>query len=482
MKEKEKYTVAGLIELTSGFVSRTEFQKAHGGAYWWAKKRGFLNDIFPHLANLTPRGYWSDKSNVLAEAKKYRHRGDFKVAARQAYNIALKNNWLEVFEHFESRPRATSLRWKNKESVMAEASKYRTAEEFRNGSFGAWTSVKENNWDDVFLGFDRKVRPAGYWSNYENCRLAALECQSKLEMRQRFRTGYETIKIRKWDELFSHMTDPRKGRVPHNIGAEASGEGWNVTSLKNAASQYASRKDFMDARSGAYKAACEMGVIDEICSHMKRLGNHFMRYIYAIEFEDKSVYIGLTFNLATRKAQHERNSSNRLVREKILAGVKYRFIESSEFFSREDAPIMELAAADDYRIRGYVILNIAKLGAGGSLGGGGAHRSISDEQDLQDLKWSKSKSIEAAKNSSSRSEFHRMYSGAWRHAKLHGYLEECQALIPSAKKPNGFWNDLVNVRETAKKCHSRSEFKNLYALGYRSASNNGILDELFPRN
>ncbi|GAO35483.1 hypothetical protein SCT_0870 [Sulfuricella sp. T08] len=316
MKKEEKYTVAGLIELTSGFVSRTEFQEAHGGAYWWAKKHGLLNDIFPHLANLTPRGYWSDINNVLAEAKKYRYRNDFKLAARQAYNIALQNNWLEVFEHFESRPRSMSLRWKSKENVMAEASKYRTAKEFRSGSFGAWSSAKENNWDDVFWAFDRKIRPAGHWNNYKNCCLAALECQSKLEMRQRFRTGYETIKINKWDELFSHMTDPRKGRVAHNIGIEASNEGWNVTSLKNAANQYVSRKDFMDTRPGAYKVACEMGVIDEICSHMKRLGNHFMRCIYAIEFEDKSVYIGLTFNLATRRAQHERKSSNELDKRK----------------------------------------------------------------------------------------------------------------------------------------------------------------------
>ena len=475
-----KFTKNILIELTASFRSRTEFKEVYGAAYHWAKKNRLLDEVFPHLAPIKKRGFWKSKENVLAESRKYKTRHEFKMAARQAYNVALKNGWTDAFEGFEL-PSRIRKHWQDKNDVLAEANKYKSAQEFRSHATRAYESAKANGWADVFDLFERKVRPAGYWNDYEHCQNAALECSTRLEMRKKFRSGYEAIKTNKWDELFSHMVDPRLGKVAANIGSEAANEGWTLESLKLVASKFPTRKLFMNKRPGAYKTACELGCIDEVCAHMERQGHLYLRQIYAIEFADKSVYIGLTYNFAARKLQHLRYSSNKYVREKISSGMAYEFVQYKDFYSREDAPKQEQKLAELYVIRGYTALNIGKLGAGGSLGGGVVHGSKKDADDHQDIKWSKPLVLQVARSCTSRTQFKNVYSGAWRHARVHGYMHECHKIIPCKVKDKGYWLDPVNVRAAASLCKTRSEFKARFGIAYRLARVANMLDGLFPR-
>ncbi len=44
----------------------------------------------------------------------------------------------------------------------------------------------------------------------------------------------------------------------------------------------------------------------------------------------------------------------------------------------------------------------------------------------------------------------------------------------------GYWNIKENVMEAALKCKTRSEFKKLFLGAYKSALRNGWMDKLFP--
>jgi len=45
---------------------------------------------------------------------------------------------------------------------------------------------------------------------------------------------------------------------------------YTVEILKNVASAYNSRFEFAKAKCGAYRSACRMGVVDEVCAHMPK--------------------------------------------------------------------------------------------------------------------------------------------------------------------------------------------------------------------
>jgi len=478
MPKGQNWTIDKVRQISKNYNSRTQFQNDHGSPYWWAKKNKLLNEIFPHLPPVTTRGYWNNKSNVISESKM---RMDFKNNSRQAYNSALKNGWKEAFIHFENPKRNKSSKWQNKENVKKEALKYKTRTDFQDGSNSAWRAAKANGWEDIFAHMKLKVKPSGYWNSYKNCNIASLDCSSKMELRKRYRTAYETIKTNKWDELFSHMTDPRIGRQAHNISKEAKEKGWCLDTISPIAKKYNTRSQFEKERPSVYKEASRLGIMDQICSHMEVQGNHFKRAIYAIEFADGSVYVGLTYNFKERFNQHKRKSSNRLVREKIRSGIEYKFVMFKKFLSPDLALLEEKKIAQKYITKGFNLLNAAKLGGGASLGGGGKNLSIGDDKILHDIKWSKPLSLEAAKNCSSRTEFKIKYSGAWRHARHHSYIDECYKYLPSKKKPNGYWRIEENVINAAKKCKSRSEFKSRYGIAYRFARENGILNKLFPK-
>ena len=76
---------------------------------------------------------------------------------------------------------------------------------------------------------------------------------------------------------------------------------WTVDEIKKVASKCRYRSELRKEYQGAAVAAKRFGIYEEICSHMKPMGNRFLRTIYSIEFEDKSVYVGLTFNFEQRK-------------------------------------------------------------------------------------------------------------------------------------------------------------------------------------
>ncbi len=53
--------------------------------------------------------------------------------------------------------------------------------------------------------------------------------------------------------------------------------------------------------------------MNHICSHMSIIGNMFIKDVYIrFEFDDNSVYIGLTYNLNKRSESHFKSSHSQV--------------------------------------------------------------------------------------------------------------------------------------------------------------------------
>jgi predicted GIY-YIG superfamily endonuclease len=100
---------------------------------------------------------------------------------------------------------------------------------------------------------------------------------------------------------------------------------------------------------------------------MERVGNYTKRLVYAYEFPDNSVYIGLTYNKLQRHNDHI-NKSKSAVYKKInqLNFTPIMKIISESYIDAEEARKLEDETINIYLNKGWQILNSAKAGG---LGG-----------------------------------------------------------------------------------------------------------------
>jgi hypothetical protein len=146
--------------------------------------------------------------------------------------------------------------------------------------------------------------PYGYWNNKGNCREAALKCNSRLEFSNRFSGAYNKSRSNEW--------------------------------------------------------------IDEICSHMKPVGNLKKRMIYCAIFPDNHVYVGLTYNYEKRINDHLNNIKYSAVKTHMIeTSLIPKFLKLTDYIPVDDATIEEFEYVN-FLSKFFVVLNKAKTGG---LGG-----------------------------------------------------------------------------------------------------------------
>ena len=79
----------------------------------------------------------------------------------------------------------------------------------------------------------------------------------------------------------------------------------NKQKIISSAKKFKTRKDWNLNDPKAYGATRRLNLVDEATNHMDRLGNRFLRCIYALEVKNKKqIYIGLTYNYTRRIRDH----------------------------------------------------------------------------------------------------------------------------------------------------------------------------------
>ena len=276
----------------------------------------------------------------------------------------------------------------------------------------AYNVSRQNNWlDDICQHMGEKLHKVNNYWNYETCKTAALECNNKTDFYKKYSQAGQHINKNKWFELFSHMKEKRK---PNNY--------WSKEKCHEVALKYDNKKDFQQNEQSVYTISSNNNWIDEICSHMLILGSRYKRCIYAYEFEDNNVYIGLTYNVRKRNYNHLNNGKSSSVYKHITeTNLTPIFNILTDYIDVEDAVIKEGEFVEKYKNDGWIILNKTKTGGvGGNV-----------------IKWDFYNCSEESKKYKSRKDFQINNVSAYHSSLKNGWLDDiCSHMITRKMKQN----------------------------------------------
>ena len=181
---------------------------------------------------------------------------------------------------------------------------------------------------------------------------------------------------------------------------------WTKEKCIEEALNYRTKKEFALGSKHVYCVSYENKWLDDVCSHMKVIGNLKKRCIYAIEFLDNAVYIGLTHDVQERFDKHliDKKSSvyKHIEKTKLIPIINQltNYIEISEASKMEEIKMVE------YRNSGWIILNKIKCGG---IGG-------------SNLIWTKEKCLEVARQCKTKTNFRQ--TKAYKSAQKNKWLED----------------------------------------------------------
>ncbi|MFC1670113.1 hypothetical protein ACFL20_06935 [Spirochaetota bacterium] len=448
MNKRKRWTKKLCKEEASKYMIRSEFQKKSSGAYDAALRNKWLDDICKHMKWVKkPNGYWT-KDLCKKEAKKYNSRSEFKQKAPSAYKASNREGWLDIVCKHMKYKTAKSGSW-TKNKCFELAKKFSSRNDLRKSNPYVYGKLLENKWiNSACKHMKKDTKDWGYWTK-QKCRKEAKKYKNRTEFRKKSNTAYTKCRKNGWlDEFCSHIKN--KSALP--------GE-WTLQKCIEIAKKYKNSKEMRKHDRKAYMAAQRHGWLQEISKDFDILGNAYRRRLYAFEFGDKSVYVGLTGDPKKRKEQHLKDK--KVIKAKIRAGVKYKFKLKSKWMDREIIGEEERLLGEKYEKQGWTLLN--HKSAFGALGG-------------PTYKWDKENCLKEALNYDTRSKFGKGSAGACDAARRNGWLDDICEHMVSPIKPMNYWTK-ARCKEAAKECKSRKEFETKFRTACGKSRKNGWMDE-----
>jgi hypothetical protein len=439
-KGQTKRTFEECSRIARKYKTRGEFSQKARNVYMSAYSNGWLDEICVHMVTENkPNGFWTYDS-CKRHALECTTKTEFMHKYPSAYSIASREGWIiEICSHMV---RPSPKRVWTKERCQKEALKYNSRITFFLKSPAAYSAASKQGWiKDICRQIPYQQNEPGHWTK-NNCRIEAAKYRNKADFRRLSSSAYVATKRNGWiKELCSHMVSLKK----HPDGT--------ITKeyCKKIASKYETKTEFQKNNQSVYNKALKKGWLISICKHMKYIGNLHSRAIYAYEFSDKSVYVGLTYNYKQRALRHQTDPRSP-VYKKIKAGFTFKLIQDNKWYSADKVKIEEEKCIQNYRKRNFTILNRAKAGG---LGG-------------NSVKWTPEELKRTALKYKTRGDFQKYDSTAYTIAWKKGLLDNlCIHMQPKrGDVPKYTLHACVTM---AKKCKYRSEFAERYP-GHYAAS------------
>lgn len=342
-----------------------------------------------------PRKVWY-RDKVEAEAKKYRTPQQFKRGSVGAYNRASKDGYLnEITSQMES------ALW-TKEKLLNVASTYDSLDAFRKSEKGAYLYAIKNGFrEEATLHMERAIARKGYW-NYDRCRKEAEE--------------------------------------------------------------YSTRTDFMRGSGTAYNKALVNDWLHSICGHMETSADGYHHCVYVIQNTRlKKAYIGVTRQHLSRRAGQHKSDDNTTTSAPISCLPDTEYLALTDY--NIDASGVGEAEANwcvIYRNKGFYVLNDeAQFGRVGT----------SDRVHTDEI------IFEEAKKYSRRVDFKNGSPKIYDAAVSQRLLEKACEHMRGIKK-HGFWTKEECFKYAAT-CEDRYEFCKREVGAYDAALINGWLEEIY---
>lgn len=379
-------------------------------------------------------------------SKKCKTRSEFARKYDAAYRIAIQKNWIHLFRHMKP-----VNNWKT-ENIRSEAKKYKSRMDFKNNSRGAYSAALRLNILDAVCKH--------MVSKYDKWNLTRVREEAK-----KYSTPAEFLKKSPNAYKYAARNNLLQKICPHMIRRIKPEGYWTKKRVLREARKYRTRRQFKLASEVAYMKTLRFGWQKDVFKHMERVGNLYKRAIYIFEFEDKSVYVGITSDYSRRYNEHTKDlrSRHKTVRNKIKSGLKYKYYEQNKWLDKEKIPREEQSWINWYRKHGWKILNIAKAGG---LGGGY-------------LYWTKEMCLKDAQKHGTRTEWQLKGSkSAYNSAYKNGWLDEICRHMPSKKTvKRGTWTKAKCI-ELAKSCKNYADFRLNHRGAYQAVKINNWKTEI----
>jgi predicted GIY-YIG superfamily endonuclease len=329
-----------------------------------------------------------------------------------------------------------------KDRCVEDALKYKSITEWHNKSQNVYLITKKYNWftECIKHMMPPKYKPKGYWTK-DRCIEDAKKYSTKWEWSKKSPSSNKISKKYNWfSECVKHM----------KINTKPKGY-WTKDRCIEEAKNYNSRKEWSTKHHSSYIIAHRNKWLEECCNHMIKVGNSHYRAIYAIEFPDNHVYIGLTHDIKERIYNHYQSINSKVNIHMKKSNIQPIIKQLTEYIHKDIATKKEEIFLLEYKNLNWIILNKAKTGG---LGGG-------------KLIWTKDRCIEDALLYSTKNEWVKNSNTAYKKASKMKWLEECCGHMKSpikTKISNNFTLD--QCKELALKFNSRVRFKEKYSGAY----------------
>lgn len=302
------------------------------------------------------------------------------------------------------------------------------------------------------------THPIGYWRN-KDILIATIQ---KTVSRSDFSKNYPGAvaaarKMGLYEELAKMMVEKGLWEAKTHVF-------WNRDSCIAEIQKYDTITDLLNNNLGAYLYARKHGFWDEVCKKMKKRGSLRWRKIYAFEFDNHCVYVGLSFNPHKREKDHLRDKDSAVYIHLQSSPCHYDFKELSDYLERDDAAVKEEEFKLKYEQDGWTILNRVKCGSLGALGSS---------------KYSKEEVIKIASKYKSRTEFNKNDKGAYLFAYKNGWLDEVCTGMPKFKgREEPTEQEILTI---IKKSKSKSELRSHHTAIWDRLVKMGRVEEFFPK-
>ena len=505
-----------VINESRKYTTLKDFIKNASTAYCSAKDNGWLDEMtWLKRADKKPSGYWAVKENVLAESHKYKTRVEFCETCYLAYISAKKNGWLDEMTWLKKAPKKEKGYWNIKENVFAEAEKYEYKSEFQRKSPSAYASAWLHHWleEMTFKTKESKGDPRGpihiiyvYVDEEDKCAYVGATNDIKRRDSEHRRQENDPvfkhftskgIEIPKCKILLEGLTVVERQReeriqslyyrdVLHyellnnlnltgeNVGSlGALASKWTKAKVIREAEKYKTPTEFFTKSAGAYDAALRYKMMNKETFpwfYSNRMPPRWWNDKEHV-FEESKKYT--TWDDFFWKSPAAHNSAR-----------KHKWEQEMTWLTRKRAP------QSYWQNEENVIEESKKYNnRTGFFNGCHAAYDYAQKHNLWDKMpwikktskengyWTKERVFEEGAKYSTKMEFKRNASTAYATAVKNKWIVEMTWFVSSVK-PQGHWQVKQNVFDESHKYKSRIEFRWGAPGAYRSAIDNGWIDDM----
>lgn len=481
--------------ITANYDVLKDFYTNAPSAYAAIRKRGLFDELCSHMK----RGDEVRLDEELAAiTKNYDVLQEFRKNETAAYSLIVQRGLLDKLCSHMKRGYIIHTDGELEEV----ASKYDDLREFRTKEPHIYKKICTHGLREKLC-----VHMKSYIKYYTNDEL--VETAKKYNYREEFikndLKAYNTARRRGLlDKICSHM---EWKRMPHGY--------WTKERCHEEAQKYKTRKEFSRANKAAVAAASRQGWLDEICSHMKPVGNWFKRKIYVFTFTDGYAYVGLAQDPANRYKQHTiRDKRSPVLKHIEKTGASFEYTVLTDWVHKDIARKIEDDLIEKYKAEGWKMLNTQKGGNLGALSKFYTKDRLQAEADKYDyvddfressprfyyyitshhvfeefcskmkpgkssrLYWTLERAISVVPECKGRLQLHTKYPKAWELLKAADLLDKYYPL-KQVNGPHKVWT-LEKSISVVPMCHSRDELHDKYQSAYLTLKKAGLLDKYFP--